>query len=79
MRIKPYEAIPLTKFGTAILEEYDGREARVIWLQLPIFGYEAVDYGRRYAWCQRMLIYHGHHGFSLRWFPVSELDKHAKS
>lgn len=74
LRLRPYEAAPDTRFGTAVLEHGDGREARIAWIRLPIFGYELVDYGQRYAWCQRVLVYHGWHGFSLHWRSADPTD-----
>jgi len=77
MRLKPYEAAPDTRFGTAILEHADGREERIAWLWLPIWGYEYDFISNAHRWGHRVLVYRGWYGFQLHWrFPVNGSAEH---
>lgn len=60
------DMFPDQAFGAAVIA-WKGFEARVIWLWLPIWSYEYDWPTDSYKWGQRILIYNGRTGFSLRW------------
>ena len=70
LRLKPYQSAPDTIAGTAVLEHDNGREERVAWIRLPSWGFWYDPCWDEMRWGQRVLIYRGWHGFSIRWrFP----------
>lgn len=69
-RMKPQGFLPDTPFGAAVVchgRYYPPREARVIWLRLPVWGFEYCPQTGDYRWGQRVVVYHGWHGFRLYW------------
>lgn len=66
-RLKPNEMLPDQAFGAAIVDYGNGREARVVWVRLPVYSFDFCPSMDDYAWGQRVLVHHGWHGFRTYW------------
>ena len=70
LKVEDLPLLPDTWCGAAVLIYPDGKEARIAWIWLPIWNYEADCRVQRYGWAHRVLVYHGWTGFKLAWrFP----------
>ncbi len=66
---KRFERLPDTVFGRIDMETSNPNNpiAEVWWLRLPVYGmFYDIEYDQ-HLWGQRVLYWHGHMGFRLRW------------
>lgn len=73
MRLKQYEAIPPFRWFTCGTFDYDnGEEYWFAILKLPSWQWMECFWTLQYCWHQLAIRFHGKHGFSMAWLPLTE-------
>ena len=53
-------------------DQHPGGWIAMYWLCLPSYEYRRGDYGRRFSWQQRVLMWDGSRGFTVQWRPAQD-------